>query len=319
MINLLNNMNPELQEAFRRAPSIDNTMDLVEIREALDAVLGGMTEAAAVSDRVISEDRRIPGAPGSPDVSVRLYRPVGKSAGPLPAVLYIHAGGFFFGNIDICDALCTHYVEAVGCALVSVDYRLAPENPYPAAIDDCYAALSWMHQSADELHIDRERIALCGASAGGCLVAATALLARDRGDFKVAFQILTYPCLDHRAVTPSSRAIFDWRVWNTPLAEKSWKAYLRQDISSDVPPYASPAMAKDLSGLPPAYIAICELDVLRDEAVEYATRLCNAGVSTELHLFPGTFHAFDISVPHAEISIRFDREITTTLRHALMK
>jgi acetyl esterase/lipase len=318
-MDILKKMDPELREAFLTVPSVDNTQDLVEIRKALNSMLMQMCSEIPRNDRVIAEDMYIPGPTDSPDVHVRLYSPAAKNAEFLPAVLYMHAGGFFFGNIDICDAICTHYVDTIGCMIVSVDYRLAPENPYPAAPEDCYAALRWMFLSGDEFGINRDRIALYGSSAGGGLAAAVALMARDRKEIGVAFQLLVYPSLDSRATTPSSQAITDSRVWNKVLAAKSWRAYLGNEDEEAAPSYASPAAANDLSGLPSAYIAVCELDILRDEAIDYARRLCDAGVSTELHVFPGTFHAFDVCFPYTEISIRFDMEITSALKRAFAK
>jgi acetyl esterase/lipase len=318
-MDILKNMDLELKDVFAETPSVDSTLDLTEIRETLNRLFKFTGAGILRNDRVVTEERWIPGSAGSPDVRVKVYHPAGRRAGPLPAILYIHAGGFFAGSPDIADPTCEHYVDAIGCTVVSVDHRLAPENPYPAAPEDCYAALSWMYDSAGKLGIDRDRIALCGASSGGCLAAAVALMARDRKKAKVAFQALIYPALDHRHITPSSRAVSDPRVWNRALALKAWKAYLGSEHKHGVPPYASPAMADDLSGLPSAYIAACELDLLRDEAVEYAKKLYDGGVSTELHVFPGTFHSFDACFPNTEMSVRFSEEIIGALKRAFAK
>jgi acetyl esterase/lipase len=184
------------------------------------------------------------------------------------------------------------FANEAGCVVVSVEYRLAPEHRFPAALDDCYAALSWTASSAAELGVDPDRIGLAGASSGGNLAAATALLARDRGEPPVAFQCLVYPTLDDRMQTASVQFV------GTPLVDggdvaRCWEYYLGAD-RTDVSPYAAPGRTDDLSGLPPAYVMTAELDPLRDDGVQYAARLLEAGVSVELHQFAGAFHGFDL-------------------------
>ncbi len=220
-----------------------------------------------------------------------MYRPAGDAA-PRPAVVYIHGGGFIAGDLDSEDVRCVRFANEAGCVVVSVEYRLAPEHRYPAALDDCYAVLCWTASSAAELGVDPHRIGLAGASSGGNLAAATALLARDRGEPPVAFQCLVYPTLDDRMQTASVRFV------GTPLVDGSdvarcWDHYLGAD-RTDVSPYAAPARAVDLAGLPPTYIMTAELDPLRDDGLRYASRLLEAGVSVELHQFAGAFHGFDL-------------------------
>ena len=201
--------------------------------------------------------------------------------------------------------------------MVTLDYRLAPEHPYPAGLHDCYSALAYLAIHADELGVDPARIALNGTSAGGGLGAATALLARDRGGPALCFQMLHIPELDDRLETPSMQAFVDTPLWNRPLAVQSWRYYLSGLAEGeDVPAYAAPARATDLSGLPPAYISTAEQDPLRDEGIIYALRLLQAGVSVELHQFPGTFHGSAL-VASATISRRAQRESVTVLRRAL--
>jgi acetyl esterase/lipase len=180
--------------------------------------------------------------------------------------------------------------------VVSVDYRLAPENPFPAGLEDCYAALSWFSTHAAELGVDPERIAIHGGSAGGGLCAALALLARDRSGPSIAFQYLGIPELDDRLTTSSMTTFVDTPMLNRPTAIHSWDAYLGPGRRStdNVPPYAAPARATDLTGLPPAYISAMEFDPLRDEDIAYATALLAAGVPVELHLFPGTYHGSSV-------------------------
>ena len=226
-------------------------------------------------------------------------------------------GGFMFGSALLDDPRLPRWAEEMACVVVSVEYRLAPEHPYPAGLHDCYAALSFLHAEADPLGVDPARVALFGASAGGGLAAATALLARDLGGPPVCFQMLHIPELDDRLETPSMRAFVDSPLWNRPLAVQSWKAYLGEmSGASDVPAYAAPARATDLAGLPPAYVSTAENDPLRDEGMTYALRLLQAGVSVELHQFPGTFHGSAL-VTTAEVSKRAQREAALVLRRAL--
>lgn len=241
------------------------------------------------------------GAPagGGSEVTARLYRPA--ETDPLGGLLHIHAGGFMTGSLELSDAGCQAVCGDVGAVVVSVDYRLAPENPYPAGLLDCYAALCWLADSADSLGIAAERIAVGGASAGGGLAAAAVLLARDLGGPRLCCQVLQIPELDDRLDTPSMRAFTDTPVWDRPSAVWSWKHYLGDLCGGDVPAYAAPARCEDLSGLPPAFVTTMEFDPLRDEGIVYALRLLQAGVSVELHQLPGTFHASSLA-PSAAMS-----------------
>jgi acetyl esterase/lipase len=202
--------------------------------------------------------------------------------------------------------------------VVAVDYRLAPEHPFPAPLEDSYAGLVWTAKNADALGIDPDRIAIHGISAGGGLCAGLALLARDRGEPAIAFQYLGVPEVDDRLDTPSMRAFADTPIWNLPRAEVSWDAYLGAGKRGrpDVSPYAAPARATDLAGLPPAYVSVMEFDPLRDEGIAYATALLHAGVSVELHLFPGTFHGSSL-VEDAAVSRREYDETLLALRRGL--
>jgi acetyl esterase/lipase len=211
-----------------------------------------------------------------------------------PCVYSIHGGGYVLGNRMMDDLRLAGWVTELGCVAVSVEYRLAPEHPYPAALDDCYDGLRWVHGHADELGIDPARTGISGLSAGGGLAAALALRARDRGDLPIAFQILDSPMLDDRQVTPSSRA--DWlEVWNRASNRFGWQSYLGDLYGTDaIPADAAPARATDLTGLPPAVVLVGSADGFRDEDVDYATRLNQAGVPTELHVYPGAPHGFSI-------------------------
>ena len=201
--------------------------------------------------------------------------------------------------------------------VVSVEYRLAPEHPFPAPLHDCYSALVFLASEAEALGVDPDRLAVAGASAGGGLAAGTALFARDQGGPSLCFQMLQIPELDDRLETPSMQAFTETPMWNRPLAEQSWRAYLGAwPAGADVSPYAAPARAEDLSGLPPAYVSTGEMDPLRDEGIHYGLRLLQAGVSVELHQFPGTFHGSSL-VSTAAVSVRARTEAATVLRRAL--
>ncbi len=310
-------MDPELAALVDVLPVIDLS-DPVAARMAFEEILVAIKIDIPGIETLDIEDRAVPGWDGDPEVPVRVYRPRQDPSGARgPGIVMIHGGGFVIGSVEAEHAGAALTAIDAGAVVVSVEYRLAPEHPYPAGLHDCYAALSFLHAEADALGVDPTRVALLGASAGGGLAAATALLARDLGGPPVCFQMLHIPELDDRLETPSMRAFVDSPLWNRPLAVQSWKAYLGDLAgSSDVPAYAAPARATDLSGLPPAYISTAENDPLRDEGMTYALRLLQAGVSVELHQFPGTFHGSAL-VTSAAVSKRSQREASLVLRRAL--
>ncbi|CAL9345488.1 alpha/beta hydrolase [Streptomyces albus] len=222
------------------------------------------------------------------------------------------------GGIDADRPVCERYALDLDCTVVSVDYRLAPEDPYPAGVEDCYAALVWTAQHADELGIDTTRVAVGGENAGAGLAAATALLARDRQGPPLIFQALTYPMLDDRNDTPPAREFHAIPSWSRQHNDSAWRAVLGTKVGGpDVEPYAAPARADDLSDLPPTLIQVGELDVFRDEDITYATCLLQAGVPTELHVYPGAYHGWDAVAPQAPSSVQMRDERTTALRRAL--
>lgn len=318
------NIDPELAAALAKAPLQVADMDgiraedLPGIRLQIDAA-GAAMAALEPDGRVTIEDRSVPGPDGAPDVRVRIYRPTGQR-GTAPGLYWIHGGGMILGTVEMEDPRLVEYAAQLGCVIVSVGYRLAPEHPHPAPVEDCYAGLLWTAKNAAELGIDPDRLAVAGISAGGGLAAATVLLARDRGGPSLAFQMLICPMLDDRNTTPSSHEFAEAVAWNRAANLFGWAALLGDDAGTDgVSPYAAPARATDLSGLPPAYIDVGELEVFRDECVDYAQRLVRAGVSTEFHLYPGAFHGFDMMLPDTEISRRAAAERVVALRRALLR
>jgi acetyl esterase/lipase len=267
-------------------PDLDDTM-MQDLRKL-------SFPSSELSDRVDRRETEVPGAmPGDTPVPVRIHSPADPS-GPLPCVVAFHGGGYVIGDRTMYDGLFDRWCIDPGMVAVSVGYRLAPETPYPGPLEDCYRALVWTAEHADDLGIDPTCIGLYGASAGGGLAAGLALLARDRGDVDIAFQMLQYPMLDDRQVTYSSQ-LEDLQVWSRSSNTFGWRAYLGDLYGGDdVPAYAAAARAEEVAGLPPAYICVGTLDGFRDEDIDYARRLLRAGVPAELHVLPGAPHGFEL-------------------------
>nr|WP_235215644.1 alpha/beta hydrolase [Phaeacidiphilus oryzae] len=256
------------------------------------------------------EERTVPGPPGAPDLTLLICRPTAATA-PTPAFYNIHGGGMIIGTNRIGMPELLEHAEELGAAVVSVEYRLAPENPHPAPVEDCYAGLVWTAEHAGELGIDPARLVVGGASAGGGLSAAVALMARDRGGPALLGQVLMCPMLDDRNDTPSARQMVGLGVWDSGANATGWTALLGDARGTEgVSPYAAPARAVDLSGLPPAYIDVGSAETFRDEDVAYATRIWQCGGQAELHVWPGGFHGFEGMAPEAALS-RDAREART--------
>ena len=288
---------------------------------ATRAMLAGMLEAVKSElpdiDGVAVEDNAVPGLDGAPEIPIRLYRPT-EDVSALPVVIWLHGGGYVLGDVELDDFMLRQFARDTGCLMVNVSYRLAPEHPFPAAFDDCYATLRWIHANSAALRSDANRIAIAGASAGGGLAAATALKARDTGEVPLAFQMLIYPAIDDCNTAQASASLPDHLLWTRENALHSWSAYLGPQLGRrDVPAYAAPIRATDLAGLPPTYIAVGSLDMFLEENTAYACRLAQAGVPTELHVYPGAYHAFDSFAPMAAISTRFVNDRNGALIAAL--
>jgi acetyl esterase len=297
------NMDPELEAFIPLFPRADLT-DPVTERKNL-AALAAALPAPDTADMEI-EDRTVP---ADQDVAVRIYRPHLAQG----AIVWLRGGGFVMGDLDTEHPWAARLAGACGAVVVSVGYRRAPEHRFPAAFDDAYAALAWTAEHAAELGIDPGRIAVGGHSAGAGLAAAVALRARDQQGPPVRFQLLNQPELDDRQETWSARNFTDTPWMNRDKLAATWRHYLG---SAPASPYAAPARAADLSGLPSAYIATAEFDPLRDEGITYALRLLQAGVPVELHQWPGTFHGSQ-AILSAEISQRQIAELAAALRRAL--
>lgn len=318
-MNFVDQLDPELRSLVQRLPA-DRAFDLNNMsaaRARMKKLVAELLGSLPPVEGVTSQDQFVPAPQGGDQVRVRVYRS-NDQRNKLPALFWIHGGGYVVGDIDQDDRLMKQFVKRIDCVAVSVDYRLAPEYPFPAPVEDCYAGLKWLFAHADELGVEPSRIAIGGASAGGGLTAGLALLARDRREVQVAFQLLIYPMIDDRNATPASYAITDPRVWNRESNRLGWKAYLGRDGGgSDVSPYAAAARATDLTNLPRAYISVGTLDLFIDENIEYAQRLIQAGVATEFHVYPGAFHGFDLFAPSAKVSKQFKADRDNALRRAL--
>ena len=300
---------PELAKRFLALPKLNISAEtLSDTRKnfARTADSRPQDKAVEVSDEMVTSDLR-----------VMVYKPKSKQAlkgqEKFPGVLWIHGGGHIIGVPEQDEELCIRLVKEAKCIVVAPDYRTAPEDPYPADVEDCYSALEWM---TEKLPVHKDKIAVAGQSAGGGLTAAVALMARDKKGPAICFQMPLYPMLDYRNTTPSSYQIVDHRVWCRDFNLTAWKMYLG-DNPKEVPAYASPAVAEDVSNLPPAYIMVGELDPFRDEAVTYAQRLMQAGVPVELHVVPGVFHAFEGFFPDSKIGKAVIDEYVKALVNAL--
>lgn len=293
----LERLRPDLADLVAALP-------ITDVDDEQVAMIRSFTFPGEPSDAVELTQHQVP---GDPEVPVRVHR-ARSSQGLRPALVSMHGGGYVIGSHVMDDATFNRLCTTLDLVGVSVDYRLAPETPFPGPLEDCYRALTWTYQHADELGIDRDRIGVGGTSAGGGLAAALALLARDRGEVPVAFQLLDCPMLDDRQVTPSSRQE-GLPMWSRESNAYGWRSYLGERYGSDDVPYtAAPARAGDLSGLPPAFVSVGSVDGFLDEDVDYALRLNHAGVPAELHVYPGACHGYQMAAD-SEVTVQSRRDV----------
>lgn len=314
-------VDPELTAILDQIPASALTAEtLGQTRAQAKLAVAAMLSQASTNfpqfSTISVSERFIPGPAGAPEVRVLVYQPTSVQ-GPLPVLLWLHGGGYIMGSADAEDLLVKSIVSAIGCAAISVDYRLAPETPYPGPVEDCYAALKWLSTHADELAIDPKRIAVGGSSAGGGLAAALALLTRDRGEFSLAFQLLITPMLDDRTCTLENPHPYTGEfIWTPETNRFGWTSLLGQEPGGpDISPYAAAARAEHLEGLPAAFINVGSIDLFLEEDLEYARRLMRAGVSTELHVYPGAYHGFRM-VPTAQVTQAAERDQLAALKRA---
>jgi acetyl esterase/lipase len=291
-------LHPEIAAVVSMIPLPTITADnLNDVRNA------SLAPPPELSDRVERTEHVVP---GSHDITVRVHRPKGVE-GPLPCVYSIHGGGYVIGSYDMDDAKFDSWCDRFGIVGVSVEYRLSPETAYPGPLEDCYRGLKWTYDNADMLGVDRDRIGITGVSAGGGLAAGLGLLARDRAEVPLIFQLLDCPMIDDRQATPSSQ-LDDLVIWSRGSNTFGWQSYLGALYGTDdIPIYAAAARADDLSGLPPTYVCVGAVDGFRDEDIAYATRLNQAGVETELHVYPGAPHGVQLFT-HVDVAKQYGRD-----------
>jgi len=267
-----------------------------------DGMPGRSKPDLTVGGALTESEVTVPGPEGAPDITLLVLTPT-SGTGPWPVIYHVHGGGMCIGDRRLGVGGFAPIAAEHGAVIVSVEYRLAPEHPHPAPVQDCYAGLVWTAEHADELGIDPDRILVAGGSAGGGLAAGIALMARDRGFPHLTHQVLIYPMLDDRFITSSSQEVVGDGPWDRDANEFGWTALLGADRGGpDVSPYAAPARATDLSGLPRTYLDVGNAEVFRDETLDYAHRLSAAGVVVDLHMWGGAFHGFEEVVPHARLS-----------------
>ncbi len=318
--SLRERLDPELKgpiEMMLNQPQLMSFDDLPAARAASVQMIAAMKAQLPDIQGVVTKDRTIRGPEGAPDLTIRIYRPE-KLTGPAPALLWIHGGGYMLGSIEQEDFSAKQFALAGECVVVATEYRLAPENPFPAPLEDCYAALKWLAGHTKELKVDRSRIAIGGASAGGGLAAGLALMARDRAEVDIIFQLLVYPMINDCNIAPASDTLPETLFWTRAANRIGWRSYLGCEPGVEgISCYAAATRATNLEGLPPAYITVGDLDLFALEDIDYAGRLIEAGVPTELHVYPGGCHAFDMLVPGSSIAKAFTADIHRGLKRAL--
>ena len=275
---------------------------LAAARAAGPPALSGSEVAA--THGIVSEERVIPGPAGAPELEITVFRPCADAGRPLPVVVNFHGGGMIVGHRSWEHARVAEIVARHGVIGVNVEYRLAPEHPFPAGVEDNYAATRWVSEHAEELGADPARLIVMGGSAGGGFAAAVSLIARERATPAIAGQLLLCPMLDNTNQSVSSLQYDGVGTWQRAANLLAWRCVLGPELatSADAPAHAAPSRAEDLSGLPPAYIEVGAAEMFRDEDVEYAERIWATGGEAELHVWSGGFHGFDIYAPESALA-----------------
>lgn len=304
-------VDPELLPLLDLVPPFELTTDTLPLLRAR-----AFPRAPQSPVDVRSDEAAAPGRDGAPPVPLLIHR-ANSAAGPLPCILHLHGGGYVAGRAGDLRDVHRSLVATLGCAIVSVDYRLAPETCFPGNVEDGYAGLDWVMRQAGEWGLDAARVGVMGESAGGGLAAALALLARDRGEHRLAFQHLIYPMIDDRTCVRAPHPVAGEFIWDAAKNHFGWASLLGQAPGGEgVSPYAAAARVEDVAGLPPTFIATGALDLFVEEDMAYAQRLIRAGVPTELHVYPGAIHGFN-AVAGARVAQAAARDSVEALRRAL--
>lgn len=299
-------IDPQLLPALDLLPPLEITREnIAQLRRQLAELLPPVSVPDLLHDEVA-----IP-TPGG-DLDIHVYR-ASETSGQA-AVLWIHGGGYLLGSAE--DGMAQQIAQRSDCTVFSVEYRLAPEHPFPSGPNDCYAALRWIMSGESGYDIDASRVAIGGASAGGGMSAGVALMNRDLENFPLKLQLLLYPMIDNLHATASG-SITNHPVWNQSTSLNAWEMYLDGEPGKDASPYAAASRAENLEGLPPAYVCVGTEDLFCDENIEYARRLNEAGVATELAVLPGLYHGADGLVPDAAVSKRMREGYLRALQDAL--
>ena len=298
---------PPLEALWEALPGgLNGIPDIVARRAAMSASRAAAAKGSFPQLHIT--EHQYPGPGGT--LTLRLYRP--ETAAEISAgLIYIHGGGMIMGDLESQDENMREAATELNIPIASIDYRKAPEHPYPAAPEDCYAGVSWVFANTETLGMDPTNIGLMGASAGGGLALATALMLRDRGGPELAYLLPIYPMIDDRHSTRSSHEVVDIGIWDRKGSIEAWEWYLG---GAEADAYAAPARAEDLTNLPPTYIDVGDLDLFRDEDIEIAQRLSAAGVPVEFHLWPGAYHASELFAPNAALSQRIWSTRYTAIR-----
>lgn len=305
-------IHPQLLEWYDKSQGFDFDHLDTFVPKANAAELVALKEDPAVT----TFNKVIPGPADHPELKIRVYQPANGDGNLLkPCVIFFHGGGFLFGTVYRQENLCQRYVKNADCVVVSVEYRLAVQGKAPAPVEDGYAALCWVHDHGEEIGVDGSKIALAGLSAGGTIVAALSMLTRDRKGPQPVLQMPLYGELDHHLDTPSAREITSHKVWCYDNNRLSWDLYL--DPGRPVTYIDSPALCEDLTGLPPLFSFVGQLDPVRDENIAFWNRMMQAGVPVECHVYPGCYHCFELGCPEADYSKMAYEASYRALREAL--
>lgn len=313
MSNAYSKIHPELQQIASKSPKITFN----KTNAWLINLLMSLIPAPKTPEDILIENVHIHGQDGRAKIHLRIYKPKSMAA-PTPVLIWLHGGGYVIGNPEMDDRGCAEYVRELGISVVSVGYRRAPKYPFPAGLEDSYSALKWVTSHAQQLGIDKNRIAIGGESAGGGLAAALAQLAHDRQEIKPVFQLLVYPMLDDRTVLRTDIDDSNNVTWTQKSNRFGWESYLGRECGAeDVPDYSVPARRKDLSGLPPAWVGVGSLDIFHDEDTAYAQRLKESGIECEMIIVPGAFHGFERFAPQLPIVQDFRNSQKSALKKYL--